>query len=144
MPRISENNFGNMFNQIFYDDKMMEQFDTFAEQYKDISDEELYSEIDRVQSELSEEVKQKHFNNLGLLAQMEGFVPNETVQSIERAKKLIKVNTSSSRSRPLSEREIRRQFVGGASLLLWFLLLVVIWRGRRPFYGRPFRGYPYY
>lgn len=144
MPRISENNFGNMFNQIFYDDKMMEQFDTFAEQYKDISDEELYSEIDRVQSELSEEVKQKHLNNLGLLAQMEGFVPNETVQSIERAKKLIKVNTSSSRSRPLSEREIRRQFVGGASLLLWFLLLVVIWRGRRPFYGRPFRGYPYY
>ncbi len=147
MSELSKNNFGYMFNRVIYDEDIMKQFDEFSNEYTDKSDRELYTEIEKVQSEVSTEVKKKHINNLEHLAQMEGFMSDGTVRDIDRIKKIIKIDESSSRFKNVNRESIDAQFVSRSSLLLWFLLVTVLYRGRRRYrrpYRFPFRRYPYY
>lgn len=139
MAKKTPISFGNMFNEILYDEQVIEQFDEFSKKYKDKEDEEIYSEIDRLQKEVSEEIKKKHLKNLELLSQIEGFTTQETVREVENVKKLLKIKNSSE-NKKVSEREIRRQYVSPSSLLLWFLLLTVIYRGRKRYYRRSIFG----
>ncbi|MTI48283.1 hypothetical protein [Sporosalibacterium faouarense] len=144
MAEIKANDFGSMFYNIMYDDSMVDQFDEFSEKYGNASDAELYTEIEKVQAEVSNEVKKKHIENLELIAKMDSIVPTETIRGIQEAKRLVKIDETSSNAKKISDRELRRQYVSPTSLLLWFLLLTVIWRGRR-YYRRtlfgPFRRF---
>ena len=145
MPKASQNNFAYMFNNIFYDDNTMKQFDKFAEEYANKTDAELYEAIEKAQAEVDMETKKKHIRNLELLAQVEGFVDDATVNNINNIKSLIKIDEASSNVKRYRGRRIEPQFFGASSLLLWFLLVVVLFRGsrfRRPF-GRPFGFFPF-
>ena len=148
MSEQNKNNFGYMFNRVVYDEDMISQFDEFTNEYTNKSDRELYAEIEKIQSEVDINVKKKHINNLEHLAQMEGFVSAETAQHIDRIKKLIKVDESSSSSKSVDERSFHAQFASRSSLLLWFLLVTALFRGRKRKFRRPirrpFRPYPYY
>lgn len=126
------NDFGNMFSGIIYDENIRTQFDEFSKNYSDKSEREIYREIDRVQSEVSNDIKKRHIKNLETLAQMEGFINERTVRDITRIKRLIRLDETSSSN----TKNIETQYTSPTSLLLWFLLLTSIWRGRyrRGFY----------
>lgn len=148
MPKASENSFGYIFNNIFYDEDTMIQFDEFAKEYESKTDAQLYEAIEKTQAEVDIEIKKKHIKNLELIGQMEGFIDETTTRSINEIKKLIKVEETSSRARGYSRynrRRVEAQFFSSSSLLLWFLLVTVLFRGsrfRRPFGFFSFR--PYY
>lgn len=137
MP-VNKNDFGAVFCNLFYDESILEQFQEFSTKYADVSDMEIYSQIDKLQAELSNEVKQMHIKNLDALANVEGFSEYNIAESVSEVKSLIKLDTKSNSS-PLSEEEVWSQYVGGSSLLLWFLLVTALFRGRRGF-RTPFRG----
>lgn len=143
MPKTSENNFGYMFNNVFYDENILNQLEAFNEEYADKTDAELYAAIEEAQANVDNEVKKKHIKNLELMAQMEGFVSENTVRNINNVKQLIKIDETSTKSRRYSRRRIDSQFFAAGSLLLWFLLVAVLFRGSRfrgP-YGYPYRPY---
>ena len=148
MPKTSENNFGYMFSNVFYDEDTMSQLDGFSKEYESKTDAQLYEAIEKTQAEVDIEIKKKHVKNLELMAQMEGFIDDTTTRSINDIKKLIEIEETSSSARGYSRynsRRIEAQFFSSSSLLLWFLLVTVLYRGsrfRRPFGFFSFR--PYY
>lgn len=141
MPEVSENNFGYMFNNVFYDENTMTQFEAFNEEYANKTDAELYEAIEKAQGDVDVEIKKKHIKNLELMGQMEGFIDDTTVKNINDIKQLIKIDEVPSETRRYSGRRIESQFFSSASLLLWFLLVAVLFRGRR--FRRPFGRFPY-
>lgn len=135
--------FKNMFNRIFYDEETSKQLEKYADEYRDKSDDEIYQEIERVQVDVPNDVKQRHIQNLESLAKMEGLIGRDAVKTIDKLKGMIKIDeeASSTRNRYRGRyraRSIEAQFVTGASLLLWFLLVVILFRCCRPFFGGPF------
>lgn len=131
------NNFGYMFNRVLYDDSVLDELETYSKKYENTSDRELIYEIEKVQKEVPNEVKLQHIKNLELLSQMDTFSQQNSSDSVSYLKDLIQVNENVSNSPRLS----RGQYVSGASLLLWFLLVAALYR--RPFGRRGFgrRGY---
>ncbi|KPU27987.1 hypothetical protein TR13x_01170 [Caloranaerobacter sp. TR13] len=133
-------NFDYMFNRILYDDIIINKFNEFLEKYEDKSDKYIYQEIERVQKEVPDAVKRRHIKNLEAISKFEGFVTEDIKREIEKLKRLI--NVESSENKKISDRELENQFFSPTSLLLWFLLLVMIYRRRRyrkPYHRRPYR-----
>ncbi|MBS4536629.1 hypothetical protein GOQ29_13475 [Clostridium sp. D2Q-14] len=138
------NNFGYMFNRLFYDESVLNELEKYSSQYENISDSELYVEIERVQKEVPNEIKAQHMKNLESLSQMNMFSEGSHSSDISHLRNLVEIDESNSYPSSIS----RSQYVSGSSLLLWFLLVVALWR--RPFGRRGFRRkrgfgrYPYY
>lgn len=134
------NNFGYMFNRLLYDESVLEELDKYSSQYEGKSDRELHEEIQRVQKEVPNEIKVQHMKNLELLSQMDMFSQQSYKSNVSYLKSLVEIDESV----PYSSSIPRSQYVSGSSLLLWFLLVVALYR--RPYYRRGYRRrrYPYY
>jgi hypothetical protein len=131
-------NFGYMFNRILYDDYVLDELEKHSKKYENISDRDLIYEIERVQKEVPNEVKLHHMKNLEALTQMNTFSQQSSSDNLPYLKDLIKVDENV----PSSSRLSRSQYVSGSSLLLWFLLVVALYR--RPFGRRGFGRRKYY
>jgi len=136
------NNFGYMFNRLFYDEPVLNKLEEYSKQYENKSEREIYSEIQRVQKEVPNEVKVQHLKNLELLSQMDMFSQQSHKSNVSYLRDLVEIDENDYNSSHLS----RSQYVTGSSLLLWFLLVTSLYR--RPYYRRGFgrRGfgrYPY-
>ncbi|MTI67354.1 MAG: hypothetical protein FH753_12265 [Firmicutes bacterium] len=129
-------NFGYMFNKLLYDDSVLEKLDKYSKDYENKSNREILSYIEKLQADVSNDIKLQHIKNLELLSKMEGFTEENAIVNIKYLKRLLKVNENVSNHTRLN----RNQYVSGSSLLLWFLLVTLIYR--RPFgRRRPFRRY---
>ncbi|WDV45297.1 hypothetical protein PV797_17470 [Clostridiaceae bacterium M8S5] len=122
MPRKYNNNMNLVLSSAILTDKDMEEYKKFMKKYEKRSDRYLIREIRRIQRKVSTENKKLHAKNLDKLAQMDGFVDDFSKRKINYVKNLININDSN------AEAEVEGQFFDGASLLLWFLLLVIIFR----------------
>lgn len=122
MPDTFNTNLVDALNKSFLDNESYNKYSEFVEDKKDKSDRYFYNEIEKVQSEVSNELKARHLNNLEYLSKMEGFINDDIKRKIEYIKSLIKVEESE------SLQDIESQFFGGSSLLLWFLLVTVLFR----------------
>lgn len=123
-----DNNSGKMIVKAFINDEAYGKYEKFLEEYGEKSDQDLYKEIENVQSEVSNDIKKQHLNNLELLGKMNGFISDEIIKRINYTKKIIIIEEENN---SLSNN-VEGQFFGGASLLLWFLLVTVIFRkGKR-------------
>lgn len=132
MSDTFNNNLVDALNKSFLDNETYNKYSEFVEEKKDKSDRYFYNEIEKVQSDVSNELKARHLNNLEYLSKMEGFINEDIRRRIEYIKSLIKIEESE------SLQDIESQFFGGSSLLLWFLLVTVLFRkggrNRRGFY----------
>lgn len=137
MPDTFNTNLVDALNKSFLDNETYNKYSEFVEDKKDKSDRYFYIEIEKVQSEVSNELKARHLNNLEYLSKMEGFINEDIKRKIEYIKSLIKVEESE------SLQDIESQFFGGSSLLLWFLLVTVLFRkgGKNRRGGRNRRGF---
>ncbi|QEK12785.1 hypothetical protein FQB35_10845 [Crassaminicella thermophila] len=117
--------FPRMLNGFILTDEQIKQFDGFMKKYRNKPDRYIFREIAKVKNEVSEEVLQQHIKNLDLLEQMEGFVQDQNKERIKTVRKILTTNTASFNQKQQSAPAT--QFVSGASLLLWFLILVAIW-----------------
>ncbi len=107
-------------------------FNQYMEKYGGMTDSQIYNEINVAKGEVSGDVVRQHITNLDAIAQMQGFVDNHTRQRIVRTKEVLASNLSSN-----VRHNVESHFFGGSSLLLWFLILVSIWR-------RPLGGYGWF
>jgi|GEM_PF-2419482 len=122
------NTWGNYSLDYFlFPSQHFDQFNQYMEKYGGMTDSQIYNEINIVKGQVSPEVIRQHTANLDAIAQLQGFVDNHTRQRIARTKEVLASNVGS------NSRYVESQYFGGSSLLLWFLLLVSIWR--RPFGG---------
>ncbi|WP_066502170.1 hypothetical protein [Abyssisolibacter fermentans] len=128
MPRNYNNNLNFVLNNSILSDKDMEEYKQFMKKYDKKSDRYLIREIKKVQKQVSIENKKLHVKNLETLANMDGFVNDFTKRKIRYVNKLLDLNDAS------AESEVESQFFDGASLLLWFLLLVIIFRQNTHYY----------
>lgn len=122
MPNNYNNNINLVLTSSILTEKEMEKYNEFMKQYGDRSDRYLVREIRRVQRKVSVENKKMHVDNLEKLTAMDGFVNEFSKRKINYVKRLINVEKSD------AQAEVESQFFDGASLLLWFLLLVIIFR----------------
>ncbi|RKD30880.1 hypothetical protein [Thermohalobacter berrensis] len=138
MPQEYNNNLAYMLNRIMMGEEEYKKFEEFMDEYGDKSDDYLYREIEKVQAEVSNDLKRQHLKNLEYVAKMEGFVTDETRRKIERVKGIIKIDEDVESRSPYYRRPYyyRGDFFRGSSLLLWFLLLTLLFRQRR--FRRPF------
>lgn len=128
MPRNYNNNLNFVLNNSILSDKDMEEYKQFMKKYDKKSDRYLIREIKKVQKQVSIENKKLHVKNLETLANMDGFVNDFTKRKIRYVNKLLDLNDAS------AESEVEGQFFDGSSLLLWFLLLVIIFRQNVHYY----------
>lgn len=103
-------------------------FNEYMEKYGGMTDNQIYGEMNIVKGQVSSEVVRQHIQNLDAIAQMQGFVDNNTRQRINKTKEVLTSTVGQN-----SKSNVDAQFFGGTSLLLWFLILVSIWR--RPYGG---------
>ncbi len=127
------NTWGNYSLDYFlFPSQHLDLFNQHMEKYGGMTDSQIYNEINAVKDQVSSEVVRQHMTNLDAIAQMQGFVDNHTRQRIARTKEILASSSGSNAS-----QRVETQFFGGSSLLLWFLLLVSIWR-------RPLGGYGWF
>ncbi|QXM05121.1 hypothetical protein [Crassaminicella indica] len=125
-----------MFEPMLFPANQMNQFEEFMKQYGDKSEKYILDEIARIANSVPEKTIQQYIKNLDLLSQIEGFVSNEHRRKIDNVKRIL-LTSSYSKEQSTSAQSF------GTSLLLWFLILVSIWR--KPYYRphRPYQPYPY-
>ena len=100
-------------------------FQELFEQYGNQSDRFLINEIMKLRDQVPAQDIQRHIQNLELLGQLNGFTTAEQKQKIEYVKRIL----SGTGSEASTQSDPQGQFFFfGTSLLLWFLLLVLIWR----------------
>lgn len=112
-----------------------EEFDRFNEyvgKYGGLSDYQIYDEINTVKGQVSSDVVKQHMQNLDAISQLQGFVDNHTRQRILKTKELLASTAGGN-----TKSNVETNYFGGSSLLLWFLVLVSIWR-------RPNGGFGWY
>ncbi|MCT4605757.1 MAG: hypothetical protein N4A64_06570 [Marinisporobacter sp.] len=127
-----------LFEPMLFPNDHMEQFDDFMNQYGDKSESYILDEIARIKNLVPQETIQKYMKNLDLLAQTEGFVSNEHRRKIDNIKRILSSNPS------VSQQSVTSQSFA-TSLLLWFLILVAIWKKPccKPYPPKPYPPRPY-
>lgn len=125
-------NMSHLLNRMILGEESVDKYDEFLKQYGEKSDEELFDEINKLQSEVPDDIKKIHLRNLDRLSRMEGFVDSKVRERIDYIRETIKIEESSDRR---YSRNV--QYFGGSSLLLWFLLVTALFR--RPIYRRGYR-----
>ncbi|PAB60623.1 hypothetical protein [Anaeromicrobium sediminis] len=125
MKDMSAHAFAYVLNSSLLSPEEQEEFEKFRKDYENKNKRQISREILRIKSRVSPEVIDQHIHNLDTLAQMKGFVTDETKANIEYVKRLLSQNTRvRSAGKPYPPQP---QYVSGSSLLLWFLVLVAIW-----------------
>ncbi|MCT4593570.1 MAG: hypothetical protein N4A57_04770 [Anaeromicrobium sp.] len=125
MKDLSNHAFAYVLNSSLLSPEEQEEFEKFRNEYKNKNKRQISRDILRLKSRVSQDVIDQHIQNLDALAQMQGFVTDETRSNIEYVKRLLSQNT---RVRPgANSYPPQQQYVSGTSLLLWFLILAAIW-----------------
>ncbi|MCT4594436.1 MAG: hypothetical protein N4A57_09235 [Anaeromicrobium sp.] len=107
---------------LFPSDKT-EEFNQFMDEYGTKSDRYIWNQIAKVKTNVDQKTIEKYINNLDLIAKTNDLITDNHLKRIERVKRILLSNTSA------PPQEIESQWFGfGVSLLLWFLILVIIWR----------------
>ncbi|MBF8982106.1 hypothetical protein IZY60_01000 [Lutibacter sp. B2] len=127
MKNVNSNAFAYFLNQKILSPEQTVEFEKFNKKYENTSKRQIAREILKTKGTVSQAVIQQHVHNLELMAKMQGFVDEEKVSNIEYAKNLLLQETPYSNRRNIQPSSIEAQYVSGASLLLWFLILVLIW-----------------
>lgn len=116
---------GESFEMLIFPADQMERYNEFKKQYTNVSARQIYREIARLRNEVSQEVLDQHIQNLNAISNMGGFINEQQRGKIEQVKSLLGYQNVP-KSKGLNSR-VETEFVSGASLLLWFLILVAIW-----------------
>lgn len=124
-----------MLEPMLIPDNKTEEFNQFMDKHGTDSERSILNRIKKVKTNVDQKTIEKYINNLDLLSKTDGLVNENHLKRIERIKKILLSNPSA------PPQEIDSQAFG-ASLLLWFLILVIIWR--QPYYvpNRPCPGRP--
>lgn len=151
MAQVYESEFPYIINKAVLSNDQMTQIDKYSQKYYNKSEDFIMKEIARVKSQVSPTIIKQYVNNLDHLYKMEGVFAEDTKNKINRVKSILSNPSRNPRRYPNPRQPVNPVepenpgcvedlACGGVALLLWFLVLVAIWR--KPCYRRPYRKPP--